>query len=366
MNPCQECGEPSVITLAYGPHYFCKKHFLHFFEKRVRKTIRVNRLIEPKDKVVVGVSGGKDSMATLFLLQKILGKTISLHALMLDEGIPGYRDKAIAKAVDGCEQWGIPYTVAKHQEEVGYSTTEVFQKIQENPKLGSSCGYCGTFRREILNRKAIEMKATKLATGHNLDDEMQSVAMNLFTGDLFRLARLGPRSGNHELEGFVPRIKPLYECPEKEVMAYANLAGIPHYSDECCPYSWMAKRNHFRKAINDLEANLPGSKFALLSSFRQLKPMLAKEEFRQKANLQKCVQCGQVTTQTVCGACKLIKRLNESTGKNEAPSHGAGLLVPAIKRGKKLTCATTKGYRPTERGRSFPHGETDEPLVQIQ
>ena len=66
-DTCVECGKKAVVSLAYGPHVFCKQHFLRFFEKRVRKTVRENALVEGREKLVVAYSGGKDSAVTLFL-----------------------------------------------------------------------------------------------------------------------------------------------------------------------------------------------------------------------------------------------------------------------------------------------------------
>ena len=86
---CEKCGKDAKMRLPYGPHDYCENHFLEFFEHRVRKTIRVNGLVKPGEKVLVGVSGGKDSLVTLYLLHKIFSQAIRLEALMIDEGIPG-------------------------------------------------------------------------------------------------------------------------------------------------------------------------------------------------------------------------------------------------------------------------------------
>jgi uncharacterized protein (TIGR00269 family) len=288
------------------------------------------------ERVLVGLSGGKDSVVALYLLKKIAGHVADFHAVLIDEGIPGYRDRAIKRGIEACEKIGVGYTVVSAEKEVGYSMQDVFGLIEKNPKLGSSCGFCGVFRREILNRVAVEGGYSKLATGHNLDDEAQSIAMNLFTGDLCRLVRLGPVTGSAKVDGFVPRIKPLVECPEMEVVAYANLLKLPHYSDECCPFSWMAKRNHFRKLINELEDVLPGSKYALLSTFRQLKPVLEKDAGIKKGDARKCVLCGNNTTQRVCGVCRVIEKLK--MGRDV----GAGDSV-VVGNGKKgLSCVETK------------------------
>ncbi|MBN2127252.1 MAG: TIGR00269 family protein [Candidatus Diapherotrites archaeon] len=328
---CDKCSENSVITLSYGPHYFCKNHFLEFFEKRVRKNIRVNELIKKGDKVIIGVSGGKDSLCALYLIQKIMGKLIELHALMIDEGIPNYREKAIQKGIELCEKLNVSYSIISLKNESGYSMKEIKEKIDLNPELGSTCSFCGVLRREILNSKSKKMNASKLATGHNLDDETQSIAMNLFEADINRLARLGAKTGEKEFKEFIPRIKPLYDSPEKEIIAFMNFQGIDYYKDECCPYSWMAKRNSYRKMLNELEDEFPGTKYSLLSSFKQLKPLLAK---RNQKITAKCIKCGSITNQELCGSCRLIEKLNKAKGNSKKKP----------KKEKKLTCISTKKW----------------------
>ena len=91
---CDRCEKKSVIELLYGPHWLCKEHFLHFFEKRVKKTCRANKLVSPGEKILVAYSGGKDSAVTLYLINKIFGGRNEIQALLIDEGIEGYRDKA--------------------------------------------------------------------------------------------------------------------------------------------------------------------------------------------------------------------------------------------------------------------------------
>ena len=237
MAKCVQCEKEAKIVLRYGPHKFCKDHFLYFFEKRVRKTIRENKLIKGREKIAVGLSGGKDSTTALYMLNKIFSKSNKIVAIMIDEGIPGYRDKAIAIGKKNCESWNVDYEVVSMEKELGHKMIDIMKKISKNEELGSTCAFCGVFRRYLLNKKATEVRAKKIVTGHNLDDETQSILMNLFDNDLARLSRLGPIAGVREHKGFVPRIKPLWETPEKEVIAFVNFLGVKHYSEECCPFS---------------------------------------------------------------------------------------------------------------------------------
>jgi len=296
---CDKCGTDAKIHLGYGPHDYCAECFMRFFEHRVRKTIRVNNLVKAGNRVLVGVSGGKDSLVTLFLLNKIFGPSISIEALMIDEGIPGYREKALKIAKQHCTNWNIPFTVVSHKEEFGKTTSDIFHAIGADNAKESACAYCGPMRREILNKYARAGNFDRLATGHNLDDECQSILMNVFDNDVKRMQRLGPIAGR-DGKGFeqqrgsaiadsapnqpdgtgsmVPRIKPLYLSPEREVIAFAAFAGIESYSEECCPFSWQAKRNAFRETLNGMEEKFPGSKFKIIGFLEGFKKMAGAEK----------------------------------------------------------------------------------------
>ncbi len=335
LNRCDKCGAPAKVFLGYGPHRFCAEHFNNFFENRVRKTIRANKLINYGEKIAVGVSGGKDSMTTLHLLHNIFGKTglNKIEAIMIDEGIRGYRDNALQIGVKYCGQNSIPYHVVRFEEELGCSMEDVMKKISGNEKLGSTCGFCGVFRRHFLNSKALEIGADKIATGHNLDDEVQSIAMSLFNNEFAKISRSGETTGAKK-EKFVPRIKPLYETPEKEIIAYAAFNGIEHYSEECCPFSWMAKRNHYRKMLNELEEFSPGTKHAILASFRNMKPMLVEMAKKGGAPMKECEACGNPSNGALCNVCTQLEKLGKMNPQ-KAPSW-------SLKRKSSLTCVDTK------------------------
>jgi tRNA(Ile)-lysidine synthase TilS/MesJ len=254
---CVKCGKKAAVSLAYGPHAFCKQHFLEFFENRVKKTCREHRLVQGREKIVVAYSGGKDSGTALFLMKKLFGERNKVEALLVDEGIQGYRENALAVAERNCRKWGIPFKRVFFREEFGLSMKQAAEKKGKE----SACAFCGTLRRRVLNRHAKEMNAGVLATGHNLDDESQSILMNVFDADTARFFRLGPKS--REQQGMVKRVKPLYFCPEKEVELFAGLSGIEFFKKGGCPFKSEAKRNWFRKTLDGAEAVFPGTKFSI-------------------------------------------------------------------------------------------------------
>lgn len=309
MEKCDRCSERAAVLLPYGPHSFCGKHFLRFFEKRVRRTIRMNKMVSKGEKIAVAVSGGKDSLATAYLLKNIFGKRNEIAAITVDEGIPGYRDKAIKIAKKNLQDWKIQHYVVDMKKELGYSMMDIAKKLQKNKSLGGSCSYCGVFRRMLFNRKARELGCKKIATGHNQDDEAQSILMNILDNDVGRLSRLGAvATGNSRL--LVPRIKPLYETPEKDVITYTSLMGWNAYSGECCPFSWQAKRNAFRKTLNELEEKFPGTKYSLLSFFKKTKKSFEGLSSGKEASC--CESCGEPSAGKKCKSCVQLERLGNN------------------------------------------------------
>ncbi len=252
--------------------------------------------IKRGDYVGVGLSGGKDSMTTLQVLWKYSKKIgVRLICIGVDEGIRGYRDKTLSAASDLAEKLDVPFEVVSFREKYGHT-------LDEMAANGKECTYCGVLRRRLLNEKARELGIDKLATGHNLDDEAQAVMMNYLRGDLERLVRFSsPVSG----DGFVSRIKPLSEMPEKEVALYSVLMDLGSSLD-ACPYS-HSFRSTARDFINQLEKDNPGIKFSIMRGYGKLKPFLASY---RKAELMKCRSCGEPSSQEICNSCKILKTIN--------------------------------------------------------
>ena len=338
---CDKCSKKASISLECGPHHYCEAHFTKFFDNRVKKTIRKYKLFKPGEKLLVAVSGGKDSLVVLHLIHKYYSRSNEIEVLIIDEGVKGYRNKAITTAKKHCKEKGIKHKVISFEDEFGITNDDIMPLLKQNPKLGGTCAFCGTMRRHIMNKYAKKIKADKLITGHNLDDEVQSFVMNVFNNDFSRLIRTGARAGIIEHVGFVKRIKPLYETPEKEIIAYCAFNEIEHYSQECCPYSWSAKRNEFREMLNNFENRFPGTLFSTLRFNEQLKDNLKvskekKKEFSEK--LKACSKCGEPTEKKFCNTCELIAKLQDEKKKTKKSKTKSANK----KYNKKLTCATTK------------------------
>ncbi|ODS39016.1 MAG: TIGR00269 family protein [Candidatus Altiarchaeales archaeon WOR_SM1_86-2] len=306
---CHKCKKiKAAVELKYSKQFLCGPCFIKLFENRVRKTIRRGKLLDPADKIAVALSGGKDSMTVLHILKKLSERApkSELFAISIDEGIAG-RTWNAARSL--CKQLRIEHRIFSFKDELGTDMDEIVKKMHESGSPKLPCSYCGVFRRDLLNRKARELGATKLATGHNLDDEVQTALMNFIRGDLERIARSGSEIGIIKDEKFIPRIKPLRECPEQEVALYSALNKFDvHLSG--CPYSAYAFRGTIRDAIDEIESKHPGSKFQILSTMDELIPIL-KKEYKSKAFLKPayCKICGELTSGEICKSCEFKKLL---------------------------------------------------------
>lgn len=295
MN-CQICGEKAIISTSNGT--FCREHFIKNFEKIVLDTIKEYKLIEQDDIVAVANSGGKDSLSLLYLLSKYFDKS-KIISITIDEGIAGYRDKTIANVKFYAEKWGVKYYIFSYKEHFGKRLDEIVKLVKTIP-----CEICGAFRRYLLNYAAKQLGATKLATAHNLDDEVESIIMNLIQKNLSQLARLGPKSGLIEDEMFVPRVKPFIFIHEKETMLYALLNNINALHTPC-PYASFGIRHIISAKIKELEDKYPGLKRNVMNAFLLIKPNIT-----EKKPLRHCKICGFPSSGEICEACAFNQIIN--------------------------------------------------------
>ncbi len=245
---CDLCGQDAVFLDRVRGCHLCGDHFLRDVEGRVRHTLWEYRLIRPFERVAVALSGGKDSTVLLHLLRKILPVPgdATLTAITVDEGIAGYRDATLRLAREMAARLGVEHQVVSFRE----SLDSMVAAGGEHP-----CTLCGIHRRRALREAAMALGATAVATGHNLNDEAQTVVMNCLRGDLRGFTRSPVRD---PAEGGLRRIKPLFRIPEKEVALYGMLAGIFHDLPEC-PYAGTALRSEARRMVDRLEYLRPGT-----------------------------------------------------------------------------------------------------------
>jgi len=302
---CSKCGREAIIYQRYSGLHLCESHFRADLEAKAKRAIRKHRWIVSGDTVAVALSGGKDSGALLHFLHTILKdrQDVRLAAITIDEGIRGYRDPARAEAL-ACSR-GVEWITASFREAFGITLDQVVRKTG----VGRSCSYCGVMRRYLINRVAREHGATRLAFGFTLDDEAQSVLMNVLRGDTERLVR-----PMHPIEGLVPRIKPFVYVPEREVALYAFL-NLEEFDLRGCPYSGSALRNDVRRMLDEYSFRHPATKNALVN--------LGEAVRQPGSGLQEairiCGRCGEPAGE-ICRRCQILDELLPS-GRAGAPGY---------------------------------------------
>ncbi len=281
----------------------CKECFVDSIETKVRRTITKRQMLEPRDTVVVALSGGKDSVTLLRILWKLERRfpPARLIALTIDEGISGYRGEAISISREVCEDLKIEHVVVSFEELFGVTMDDVVSR----PNELQPCSYCGVLRRKALNEGARRLGATKLATAHNLDDEAQTALLNVMHGDVERILQAS-QTATKAPASFIPRIKPLAEVPERETTLYAYASGV-RFQTTPCPHGHDALRGDIRVMLNRLELKHLGLKYTVARSVERLSATAGRIEERRAFRV--CKICGDPTPNDVCEACLMLRAL---------------------------------------------------------
>ena len=309
-DSCSACKRKAAFFFRpYSGERLCKKCFGESIEAKVRATIAKHHMFNYSDKIAIAVSGGKDSLSLLHILAKMERRhpKSSLVAITVDEGISGYRDEALKLTVESCEELGIAQHTVSFKEIYGLTLDEVVARSRKkSDRELTSCSYCGVLRRRALNVAAREVGADKIATAHTLDDEVQTVLMNIFRGDISRLVKEKPVTDNVH-QRLVQKVKPFCEIPEKESALYAYIKKI-RFQDTPCPYASEALRNDIRFVLNHMEAKHAGTKFTVSKTMERMRPVL--DELGKKEGFRECTECGEPASAQLCKVCEMLKNLS--------------------------------------------------------
>ena len=281
-----------------------RKHLIENIENKVKLTIKKYNLLTKKEKILVACSGGKDSTALAYILKKFGYK---IEAITLDPSIKGSSRKNLDNIIHFCRKNMIKLHIVSFKQETGYALDDIKKELDSKGITMAYCTICGILKRYLLNKKAKEFKAEKLATGHNIDDEAESVMMNLLRGNMGLMARLGPIAGIIKSKGFIPRVKPLYLCREKEIEAYSKLKKFP-VTYERCPYASSSYREIIRNEMINFEKKHNKTKENIINWFLRILPEL-KKGFKRGEEMTYCTICGEPSQKTICNACFIMEKL---------------------------------------------------------
>jgi uncharacterized protein (TIGR00269 family) len=301
---CSFCKQESVYFRENEGHYYCKKHFIKNIEKKVKKIISINRLVENRDTIAVAHSGSRDSANVLFLLKNIFKNNpkIKFFVITLDEGIKGYSNSCVKKSESLCKKLGVKQYVFYFKKEFGFTIDELTKKVKSG-----YCESCNLLRGYLLNKKAVELGATKIATGYDLGYECESIVMNLLKGDILGMKHIGPiKKSDHPK--FVTIIKPLITILENESILYGKINNIPSCPKGCFYTVDNSLRKEARKFLSNLEENSPGIKYSLYESALKIKLFINSKFGKEK--ILTCKKCGEPSSQKVCKVCDFKEKLS--------------------------------------------------------
>lgn len=313
---CVKCSEKAVAEIRRHNASFCAAHFLDYFERQVKRNLQRHRMCVPEDRILVAVSGGKDSLALWDILHRLGYETAGLHVQL---GIGEYSTHGHESCRRFAAERGLSLITVDLAADYGMAVPELSRILGRVP-----CSGCGLSRRYIFNREALARGFTVVATGHNLDDEAATLLGNVLHWETEHLPRLAPvLEATHRR--LVKKIKPLYTLTEKETATYCLLRRIPYHHEEC-PNAVGAKSLLYKEALNRIEAASPGTKQRFVEGFLRE----GRAAFQgTKAALRECSLCGQATTAEICAFCRMWEnaRARKQKGQTKASESAPGADV---------------------------------------
>jgi len=301
---CIKCGNRAIYHRAYSGEKLCNSCFCSSIVEKVKRTISKYNLLNHGDAIGVAVSGGKDSLTLLRILNELSKPhTSKIFAITIDEGISGYREEAIKICKNLTEELNIPHHVFSFKELYDLSLDEAI-RLREGKV--SACSICGILRRRALDMAAKELEVDVLATAHNLDDILQTFVINLLNGDINRIRWLDPVIKPRS-EFFVRRVRPLMEIYEKEIVMYAFLNDT-QFQTVTCPYMNEGIRSEIRSMINALEEEHPGIKYSTLNSAIRISQNIMTDE----REIKMCKECNFPSSGDLCSVCKVLETIKRN------------------------------------------------------
>jgi uncharacterized protein (TIGR00269 family) len=302
---CRKCGGKASVNMRQHKLALCKEHYLEWIPEQTERFIKKYEMFTHYEKVLVAVSGGKDSLALWDILVRLGYQADGLYIGLGIEGSFGYSSESHRLTQKFADGHGLKLHVVDVEKEYG-QPIPVLADITHRGK-GRPCSVCGLTKRHVMNRIARDLGYAVLATGHNLDDEAAVLFGNTLNwlGDyLLRQSPVLP-----ETPGLARKVKPLCRFYEREMAAYALLRGIEYIYEEC-PFAKGSKTIYYKELLNQLETEQPGAKLSFYLKFLEVRKQgLFVEQDQVQANLTPCPNCGQPTSAPgLCSFCRLMER----------------------------------------------------------
>ncbi|MGQ4834636.1 MAG: ATP-binding protein [Candidatus Asgardarchaeia archaeon] len=306
---CKKCRKPAFVHLRSANLALCREHYIEYYETKVERALKRYKMLENRKRILVAISGGKDSVAMAAVLGKLVKSKridVELVGLYINLGIGEYSKRALEVATKTSEKFEIPLIIYDLKEYDGFSIKDcrfLRRKI---------CSCCGVIKRYVMTKIATEIDADAIATGHTLFDTVAFIQKHFTNGEFAEMARLQPNMETIKDLKAIGRIKPLYECTEEENLLYCIAQDLDFVDDEC-PFAEPTTMTYWKKVLMDAEKRFPGTTLKFARKYaKELQPILAKHyitiETKTPLGMKKvnfCKICGYPTNSEICAFCRI-------------------------------------------------------------
>lgn len=309
---CKKCGAKASVNMRQHKLALCKEHYLEWMPEQTERIIKKYEMFTRHDKILVAVSGGKDSLGLWDILVRLGFRADGLYLGLGIDGGTDYSHESQRLTEKFANEYGLKLHVVDIEKEYG-QPIPVLSKMSHRGH-GKPCAVCGLTKRHEMNRIACDLGYDVLATGHNLDDEAAVLFGNTLNWSADFLLRQGPVLPS--TSGLARKVKPLCRFYEREMTAYCLARGIKYIYEEC-PFAEGSQSIYYKELLNKLETDRPGAKLIFYLRFIEARKRgeLFVEQPVSQTHLHPCTRCGQPTSAPdLCSFCRMIENVNAQMG----------------------------------------------------